>query len=108
MQKESPGRGGEMGKIKPERVEIKKILYERKEEQKDKQGKHIKISKHVSVDTEDIIAVFAGIIALIFAIAMVMGSIPINTLTVGVATLSGVGAVIAPIIKARNRSKKKN
>ena len=58
------------------------------------------------LDVEDIIAIFAGIIAVIFALGMVFEKIPVNELTVGVLTFTGVGAAIAEIIAARKRKKK--
>jgi hypothetical protein len=56
---------------------------------------------NLKIDPEDIIAVGAVLIALIFAIAMVSGSVPINKYTVGIVGFSGGGAIIAGIVKAR-------
>mgnify|MGYP001614875356 CR=1 FL=1 len=53
---------------------------------------------------EDIIAVFAGLVAVVFAIAMVAGKLPVNKYTIGVLGFSGTGAVIAQVIKARQRT----
>lgn len=58
-----------------------------------------------TVDTEDIIAIFAGLVALLFAVAMIVGWAPINAATVGIATCSGAGTVIAEIVKARRKGK---
>jgi preprotein translocase subunit Sec61beta len=55
----------------------------------------------VKVDPEDIIAAGGVLIALIIAVAMVFGSIPINKYTSGIVVLSGAGAAIAAIVKAR-------
>jgi hypothetical protein len=57
----------------------------------------------LTIDTEDIIAIGAVIVALIFAVAMVVGWIPINETTIGVASCSGAGAVIARIVKAKKK-----
>ena len=57
--------------------------------------------QRVMFATEDIIAVFAGLVVIVFAIAMVAGSLPVNKLTIGVLGFSGTGAVIAQIIKAK-------
>ncbi len=53
-----------------------------------------KIITKTTIDTEDIIAVFAGTVSLIFAIGMYKKRIPINKLTIGVLGSSGVGIVI--------------
>jgi hypothetical protein len=58
-------------------------------------------SNSISIGTEDIIAIFAGIIALAFAIAIIFGKLPDNTLNIGVVVFSASGAAIAKIIKAK-------
>jgi len=58
-----------------------------------------------SIDTEDIIAIIAGLIALMFAVAMIAGWVPIDKSTIGLASFSGAGAVVAKIIQARNKKK---
>lgn len=60
----------------------------------------------LTADTEDIIAFFAGIVAVIVALGMVFWSFPVNKLTIGVLTFSGVGAAIAAIIGARKKKRK--
>jgi hypothetical protein len=64
-------------------------------------GKKKEHKTSVSIDTEDIIAIFAGLVAVAFAVAMIAGWVPINKLTVGLASFSGIGAVIAKIVKSR-------
>jgi hypothetical protein len=59
----------------------------------------------VDIETEDIIAIFAGLIAIMFAVAMIAGWVEINKYTVGLAGFSGAGAVIAKIMKARKPAK---
>lgn len=59
------------------------------------------------MDTEDIIAIFAGLVAIIIAIAMAFGAIPVNALTVGMLTFTGVGTAIAKIIGARKKKNRK-
>ena len=76
-----------------------------KETVRTQQGRKIEERKRVRFDAEDIIAFFAGIIAVVFAFGIVFGEIPINPLTIGVLGFSGVGAVIAKIIKVRNRTR---
>ncbi|MBI4248432.1 MAG: hypothetical protein HY611_02930, partial [Elusimicrobia bacterium] len=58
-----------------------------------------------SIGTEDIIAIFAGLIAVFFAIAMGTRLLPINKLTIGLASFSGLGAVLAEVIKAKSKKK---
>lgn len=57
-------------------------------------------------DTEDIIAIFAGVVAIIIAIGMLAGLIPVNIYTLGVFGFSSVGGVIAKIIGTRNKALK--
>jgi hypothetical protein len=59
----------------------------------------------VTIDTEDIIAIVTGLVAILFAVAMIVGWAPINAATIGIATCSGAGTVIAEIIKARGTRK---
>jgi hypothetical protein len=59
----------------------------------------------VTIDTEDIIAIVTGLVAILFAVAMIAGWAPINAATIGIATCSGAGTVIAEIIKARRKRK---
>jgi hypothetical protein len=89
-----------MSPLQPEKFDLKIDQKENKGVQKQK-----KIV--ISMDTEDIIAVFAGVVALIFAIGMFIGRIPTNKLTVGVLGFSGIGIVISQIIKARNKRQKR-
>jgi uncharacterized RDD family membrane protein YckC len=56
------------------------------------------------IDPEDVIAAGAVFVALIFAVAIVFGSAPINKYTVGIVGFSGAGGIVAGIVKAR-RSK---
>lgn len=67
-----------------------------------------KSGTRLTFDTEDIIAFFTGIVALIFAVAMVAGWVPINSATISVATCSAAGTVLAEIIKARRKKRKKS
>jgi hypothetical protein len=60
-----------------------------------------KHSTELKIDPEDVIAAGAVIVALIFAVAMVFGSVPINKYTVGIVGFSGAGAIVAGIVKAR-------
>jgi hypothetical protein len=66
-------------------------------------GKKKQRKTSVSIDTEDIIAIFAGLVAVAFAVAMIAGWVPINKYTVGLASFSGIGAVIAKISKRRTK-----
>jgi hypothetical protein len=61
----------------------------------------------VKIDTEDIIVLFCGLVAIIFAIAMVLGAVPINRYTTPIAALSAVGAGAAAIVRAKRRPKPK-
>jgi hypothetical protein len=64
-----------------------------------------KLKRTVTIDTEDIIVFFAGLIALSFSVSMIVGWVPINGWTIGVIGLSGVSPGVAKIIKARNPKK---
>ena len=66
-----------------------------------KVGKKKENKTSISIDTEDIIAIGAVLVAIMFAVAMIVGWVPINKYTVGLASFSGVGAVIAKIVKSR-------
>ena len=57
----------------------------------------------IKIDPDDIIAAGAFVVALVFALAMVFGSIPINKYTIGIVGFSGSGGAIGTIIKARRR-----
>ncbi len=95
-----------MGEIEPERFEFEVEQEDgqiKNQKRNDKEHEQAYKRTRISFDAEDILAIVAGIVALIFAIAMVAGSIPINTLTIGVVTLSGGGAAVAAVIKARKR-----
>jgi hypothetical protein len=63
-------------------------------------------SRKVSIDPEDVIAVFAGVVALVTVGAMIFHALPLNALTVGLAGFSGAGAAIAAILGARTRKKR--
>lgn len=92
---------------KPERFD-----YESKEtEKRTKNDDNYTIERRrkISFDTEDIIAVVAGLVAILFAIGMIIGKLPVNQLTVSVAGFSAAGVVIARIVKGRrNISSVKN
>lgn len=75
-------------------------------DEKKKDGSEKKV--RVKIDAEDIIAIAAGLVAIIMALGMVFGAIPVNELTIGVLSFSGVGAVIAKIVGARKKKQKQN
>jgi len=56
---------------------------------------------YVRVEVEDIIAIVAGLIAFMFAVAMIFGAVPINGLTAGILGFSGCGGIVAHIVGAR-------
>jgi|SRR5208337_779683 len=66
-----------------------------------------KKQKTITFDSDDIIAFFAGLIALLFGISMIVGWVPINGWTIGVITLSGVTPGLAKIAMARIRNTKR-
>ncbi len=57
----------------------------------------------LKIDPEDVIAWGSVLVAVIMAVAMVLGSVPINKYTAGIVCFSGCGAAIARIIKARHK-----
>jgi hypothetical protein len=67
---------------------------------KNKRGKE-KRSVSIKADTENIIAFFAGLGAIIMIVAMVAHCIEVYKLTVSIASLSGVTAGLAKFIQAR-------
>lgn len=91
-----------MDEDKREGFEPQQIVIETREKNSDGSERRRK----TSLDTEDIIAVFAGIVAVIIALGMLPGWIPVNKLTIGVLSFTGVGAVIAKIIAARKKKQR--
>ena len=63
-------------------------------------GSHLNRSS-LSIDTEDIIAIGAIVVAVAISVAMIFGALPVNALTVGLAAFSGAGAAVAKIVKAK-------
>jgi hypothetical protein len=70
----------------------------------EEKGKNKKKKTNLTIDTEDIIAIFAGIVAVMVVVAMIAKWMPINEYTVGLAGFSGVGAVIANVKGRRRKS----
>ncbi len=61
----------------------------------------------LSLDATDIIAIFSGIIALLFAVGMIIGNVPIDARTVSIVTFAAVAPAIAHIFKAGRRTRSK-
>ena len=55
----------------------------------------------LTIEAEDIVAIFAGVVAVMIVVAMIAGWVPINKITAGLASFSGAGVIIAKIVKAR-------
>lgn len=88
-----------MSELQPE-----KFSYEESDTQTtSKKGTVVEKRRKVTFDTEDIIAGSAASVAILFALAMIAGKLPINELTIGVMAFSGAGAAIAKIIKLKRR-----
>lgn len=87
-----------MSTFEPEQIRIETEETENKDGQKTRK-------KTFQMDVEDIIAIFSGVVGLIFALGMVFGQIPVSKLTVGVVGFSGTGAAISQIIKAKNKNR---
>ncbi len=88
-----------MSELQPE-----KFSYEESDTQTtSKKGTVVEKRRKVTFDTEDIIAGSAASVAILFALAMIAGKLPINELTIGVVAFSGAGAAIAKIIKLKRR-----
>ncbi len=88
-----------MSELQPE-----KFSYEKSDTQTtSKKGTVVEKRRKVTFDTEDIIAGSAASVAILFALAMIAGKLPINELTIGVMAFSGAGAAIAKIIKLKRR-----
>ncbi|MEX2115638.1 MAG: hypothetical protein WEB37_02030 [Bacteroidota bacterium] len=84
---------------KPERFD-----FETSSEKKDKDGLSQKTKTRVSWDTIDIIASFAGLVALLIVIGMLSDLVPINRSTVALASLSGLGAVVMGVRRSANKN----
>jgi hypothetical protein len=91
-------RGNRLDPIKPQDVDFGKQTTEPGHRGRGPVTHDVK----VKVGTEDIVAIFAGVIAVIFALGMVFGKLPVNALTIGVLGFSAAGGAIAKIIKARS------
>jgi hypothetical protein len=57
------------------------------------------------VDPVDIVAAGAVIVALVLAVAMVSGWVPIDDYTIGLVACAVAGAIVAKLVKARRRPK---
>ncbi len=68
---------------------------------------HVTRKAKVTFDTEDLIVFFAGIVAVLMTIGMLAHWVPVDKLTVSVASLSGVAAAVAKIVQARRYNPKK-
>jgi hypothetical protein len=96
-----------MSRIEPEKIEIERLKVETETtETRNETGTTVKRRWKFSAEAEDLVALFGGVIAVICAIAMAFGAMPVNKLTVGIVTFSGVGAAIAGIVKAKKGKKK--
>lgn len=69
-----------------------------------KDGSSEQKKKRISWDAIDVVAVFAGIVALLIVIGMLTGLVPIDKWTVALASLSGVGAVVGGARKSANKN----
>lgn len=84
---------------------LKEFSYEKSEKKTTtEQGTVIEKQQKVGFAAEDIIALAAAIVAILFSIGMIVGKLPVNGLTIGVVGFSGAGAVIAKIIKTRRKT----
>jgi len=75
----------------------------RKSEEKKKDGSVITKGKW-EISAEDIIAIGAVIVAILVVFGMIIGRLPINEYTYGLAGLSLAGSVVTEIIKTRKRT----
>jgi energy-coupling factor transporter transmembrane protein EcfT len=57
----------------------------------------------LKIDPEDLIALGGVLVAIIMAVAMALGTVPINKYTAGIVCFSACGAAIAKIINARHK-----
>ena len=87
------------------RIEPQEFSYEESEKKTTtEQGTVVEKQKKIQFAPEDIIALAAAIVAILFAVAIIAGKLPANGLTIGVVGFSGAGAVIAKIIKTRRKT----
>lgn len=88
-----------MNNITPEEFSYEKIEKRTTNEK----GTVVEKKQRVGFAAEDIIATAAAVVAILFAIGMMAELLPVNKLTISVAGFSGVGVVVAKIIKARHK-----
>jgi hypothetical protein len=86
-------------------VQTEDFKFESKVDVQKKPDGTVNITKTntTTLGTEDIFAGIAGLIALVIALGIVFGKVPLNELSAGVLSFSGVGTAIVGIIKARNK-----
>jgi hypothetical protein len=61
----------------------------------------------VRADTADILAIFSGLVAFLFAFAMIAGLVPIDKWTISVVTFTAVAPALAYLTKRGSRSRRK-
>jgi hypothetical protein len=59
----------------------------------------------IEFDAIDIIAFCSGVVALMFAVAMIAGWVAIDTLTISIVTFAVVGPAVAKAVQARGKKK---
>jgi len=59
----------------------------------------------VAIGTEDVVAIGGILVALLIAIGMIAGLLPVNKYTYGLAGLTAAGAVIVKIMGSRKKTK---
>jgi hypothetical protein len=85
--------------LEPERFE-----FETSSQSKTGKDEETKQKTSFSFDTEDIIAFFGGVVAVFTVLGMLTHLLPVDKLTISIASLSTVSAAAAKIVQARRVS----
>jgi hypothetical protein len=86
-------------------TDFKPEKFEYEQTDKDESNGTKTHSKKWSLDTEDIVALGGVVVAILTAIGMIIGLLPINNYTYGLAGLAAVTAGIAKFVTKGDRKK---
>lgn len=67
-----------------------------------------KRKRYIQIDPEDFIAIASAAIAVLFAVAVIGGWLPLNRYTTAIIGCSGAGVIIARIVKARGQKPRRH
>ena len=91
----------------PDEVQPEDIIIETDEQRGRNREGDVTRTKHVyKIGTLDLLVIFAGLAAVIFALGMIAGLIPVNKSTLAVVLLSGVASTVSGALRPRKPEKK--